>query len=252
MALPKRKIDISQNKTGKERIDELMAMTNENTTFLPQAITIKDLDIAFREYVRDTHLKVLSKDKKVIPVFFLTKEKWAEFAMTWKYTDNDGNIVMPFITILRNEAPKQGTNDNIKYRIYQNKKYDYLKIPVYENGVYTENIYRIPQPTPIDLKYEVRIFTHFMDDLNALNTKVQKMFAQGLSYTSVGGYFMPIKLNDVSSESTMNDYEGQRFYCQVFTMTVLGFLQDPDDFEVVKSIRRIVVNEIVEQPKKEN
>jgi len=247
MGLPKARVNISSGAVGREAIEQFIALTNENTVYLPRAITLADLDIAFRSFVRETHLQVVSpKTKKQIPVFFLTKEKWAEFSQTWEYTDEDGNIIMPFITILRSEAPKQGTNENIKYRIFQNKKYDYLKVPTNDNGVYCIDTYKIPQPTPVDLKYEVRIFTHFTDDLNVLNQVIQKTFAAGLSYTSVGGYFMPVKLGDIGDESTMNDYEGQRFYCQVFTMTVQGFLQDPNDFEVVKGVRRIIVNKNVE------
>ncbi len=250
MALPKRKVDVTVPRQGQKAIDEFIALTNEHSTFLPRSVDIQDLDTAFRAFVRDTHLKVTSKKTgQVIPVFFMTKEKWAEFAQTWKHTDEDGNIVMPFITILRNEAPKQGTNQNIKLRIYQNKKYDYLKVPTYENGVYCVDTYKIPQPTPVDLTYEVRIFTHFMMDLNVINEMVQKTFAAGLSYTTVGGYFMPIKLGEIGTESTMNDYEGQRFYCQVFTLTLQGFLQDPNDFEVVKGLRRIIVNKNIEDSK---
>ena len=242
MAYPKKKVNISVTEEGKVRQQELIDMTNDKSTFLPKSILLRDLDGGMMDFVSKSHLKVNTHNGQEIPVFFLTKERWAEFSMTWKYADKDGNIVMPFITLRRSDAPKPGTNQNIKYRIAQNKKFDYVKIPTFDNGVHGVDIYKIPQPVPVDLTFETRIFTHFQKDLNSLNEIVQKQFASGEAYTNIKGYFIPIKLDGVTDESTMNDYEGKRFYSQTFTFIIQGFLQDEKDFEVEKGVRRAVLN----------
>lgn len=241
MALPKKKIIITQTKVGKERIDELLDLTNEKSTFLPKSILLKDLERGMMDFTKDTHLKVNSKDK-IIPVIFLTKERWAEFATNWKYSNDDGNVNMPFITLRRSEAPKQGSNENIKYRIAQNKKFTYLKVPTFDNGVNGIDIYKIPQPVPIDLTFEIRIFTHYMRDLNTFNELIQKVFANGQAYTFIKGHYIPLKLSSVSDESTMNEVDGQRFYSQTFTILMMGYLQDINDSEVVKGVRRMLLN----------
>jgi hypothetical protein len=238
--MPRTKSGLVSNTTGNNRVQELIDLTNEHSNFLPPNIDLRDLDSEFINFVKNTHLKIYTADKKEVPVFFLVKEKWAEFSMTWKYTDDTGNIVMPFITI-RREAPKRGTNDNINYRISQNKKFNYLTIPTYDNGVHGSTTYKIPQPVAVDLNYEVRLFTHYMADLNSMNQLVHKTFASGQAYTNVKGYYMPIMLDSISDESTLNNYEGQRFYCQVYNINLLGFLQDKKDFEEVRNLRRVVL-----------
>ena len=62
---------------------------------------------------------------------------------------------MPFITLRRSEPPKYGTNANVKYRIAQYKKFTYVKVPTFDNGIHGMEIYKIPQPIPLDLMYEI-------------------------------------------------------------------------------------------------
>jgi len=242
MAVPKKKLNIVPINDGVLRQQELIELTNERSNFLPKSILIRDLDGGMMDFVSKTHLAVNNAEGKEIPTFFLTKERWAEFSMTWKYSDKDGNIIMPFMTLRRSEAPKQGTNENIRYRIAQNKKFDYLKVPTFDNGVHGVDIYRVPSPIPVDLTFELSIFTHFTKDLNIINERIQKHFASGDAYTNIKGYFIPIKLDTVTDESTMDDFEGKRFYSQTFTFILQGFLQDTEDFEVTKGIRRALIN----------
>lgn len=241
MSVPKKKIDVTPTNEGKLREDELVNMTTEKSTNLPQSILLEDLDDAMFEFFNTTHLPLVV-DGKQVPVFWMTSERWADFSTTWKYSDDNGNIILPFLTIRRSEAPKAGTNENIKYRIAQNKKFTYYKVPTFDNGVKGMDIYKMPQPTPVDLTYEVRLFTHYILDMNAFNENVQIEFGSRQSYVNVKGYFIPVDLDNVSDESTLNDFEGQRFYSQTFTFLMQGFLQNTDNMEVVKGLRRIVVN----------
>lgn len=241
MAVPKKNnIDPFGHAVGKERQQELIDMIADKSVYLPKTIKLIDLDTsAYNFTVVD--LEVIG-DEKVIPVYYLTKERWADLSLTWQQSDEDGNVVMPFITVRRSEPPKQGTNENIKYRIPQNKKFVYTKVPTYENGVFGVDIYKTPQPIPIDMSYQISIFTHFMEDLNDFNEKIQYTFANGQAYVTVEGYYMPLMLENVTDESTMNNFEGQTFYNQTFTIKLQGFIQDGDNFELVKGLRRSMLN----------
>lgn len=241
MAVPKKnKINPFGSAIGKERQQELIDMIADKSVYLPKTIKLIDLDTSVFEYFKNDMEIVV--EEKAIPVFYLTKERWADLTLTWQQNDEDGNVVMPFITVRRSEPPKQGTNENIKYRIPQNKKFVYTKVPTFENGVLGVDVYKTPQPTPIDMTYQISIFTHFMEDLNDFNEKIQYLFASGQAYVIIKGYYMPLMLDNVTDESTMNNFEGQTFYNQTFTIKLQGFIQDGDNFEVVNGLRRGVIN----------
>ena len=181
-------------------------MTNERSTNLPQSVLLENLDESMFEYFNVTSLPLISENKQV-PVIWMTNERWGDFSTTWKYSDEEGNIIFPFITIRRIEPPKAGTNENIKYRIAQNKKFVYYKVPTFNNGVLGADIYKVPQPTPVDLSYEVRLFTHYILDMNAFNENIQRAFASRHVYVDVHRYYIPVVLENVSDESTLNDFE---------------------------------------------
>lgn len=246
MALPKKKIDVYQGKSQQERVEELLALTNEKSTFLPKSILLDDLDWGMYEYFKEGKGSIKLNNKEV-PTFFLVQERWADFEKTWQYADDKGNIKMPFITIRRSEAPKYGTNPSIKYRVAQGKKFDYLKVPTFENGVKGVDIYKIPQPTPVDIVYDVRIFTHFMLDINSFSEMMLKNFNSRQDYVTVKGHYVPMVLDNVNDESNMEDFEGQRFYTQSYNILMMGFLQDQNDFEVTKGVRRTVIG-LTENP----
>jgi hypothetical protein len=46
-------------------------------------------------------------------------------------------------------------------------------------------------------------------------------------------------LEDTSDESQITDLNNKRFYIQLYSINLQGFILDPDDFEVVPSINRI-------------
>lgn len=247
-----KKTNIVPQPIGNDAIKAFEDMSNGmNSTNLPQSVLLEDLDMGFFNFVNQTHLPVNSQGKQ-IPVFFMTNERWANFEQTWKYSDDDGNVVMPFITVRRSEPPKPGSNANVKYRVAQNKKFTYLTVPTFNNGVYGADVYRMRQPVPVDLTYEVSIFTHYYVDLNTFNQKIQKCFASLQAYDNTKFYPIPIILESSSDESTKNDFSGQQFYSQTHTIIVMGFLQDTEDMEVVKGTRRVIVNLKEENKKTKN
>lgn len=241
MALPKKhKYDPFAGKVGNEREQELIDYTSDKSIYLPRTIGLEDLDESMMQYVSDN--LSFEVEGKVVPVFFMTKERWADLTLTWQQTDEKGNVVMPYMTLRRASPPRRGTNEAIKYRIGQNKKFTYTKVPVYENGVFGYDIYQTPQPIPIDIEYEVRFFTHMILDMNDFNEKVQYNFASGQDYIMTKGYYMPLAAEDMDEDGTMDEFESQRFYSQSLIITLMGFIQDGKNFEVVKSLRNIKLN----------
>jgi len=248
-ALPKgfkKNIKIVTPKIGVARREELIDDFSKGGTFLPRGVMYEDMDSSFIDFV-DKDLE-LSIDGEKVPVLFLTLQRWSEFSKTWQHSDKYKNITMPFITIVRQPNPQVGNNQSGLYNIPGRNTYTYYKVPTFEEGRKGIDVYKVPQPTSVDITYEVRIFSNKMRDLNKFNVKVLKAFNSIQYYIRVKGHPMPLILNSVGDESNIDDFENKRFYVQPFEIVLQGFILDEDDFEVIPSINRtLVVGEILER-----
>jgi hypothetical protein len=183
----------------------------------------------------------LEIDGKKVPVLFLTLQRWSEFSKTWQFSDKYRDIEMPFITIVRQPNPQVGRNQAGLFNIPGRKTYTYMKVPTFEGGRTGVDTYKIPQPTSVDLTYEVRLFCNRMRDLNKLNQLIQKIFQSRQHYIRVNGHPMPIHLDNIGDESNIDDFENRRFYVQPFEMALYGYILDESDFEVIPTVNRAVV-----------
>jgi hypothetical protein len=208
-------------------------------TFLPRGVMYEDMDTTFIEFVeKDLAIEI---DGKKVPVLFLTLQRWSEFSKTWEFSDKYRDIEMPFITIVRQPNPQVGRNQAGLFNIPGRKTYTYIKVPTFEGGRTGVDTYKIPQPTSVDLTYEVRLFCNRMRDLNKLNQLIQKIFQSRQYYIRVNGHPMPIHLENIGDESNIDDFENRRFYVQPFEMVLYGYILDESDFEVIPTVNRAVV-----------
>lgn len=250
MGVPKgfrKNIPLSNKKVGPKRRQELLDNIDNQGTYLPRGVYYEDMDISFKEFVeRDLEISI---NGEKVPVMFLSIQRWAEFSKTWQKADKFKNIKMPFITIVRRPDIQAGNNQAGNWNIPQGKKtYTYLKVPTWNGNVRGVDIYKIPQPTSVDITYEVRLFCNRMRDLNKLHKVVQKLFQSRQHYVSVNGHPMPILLESVGDESPIEDFENRRFYVQYFEMKMEGYILDEDDFEVVPAVNRsLVLTEILSE-----
>ena len=100
------------------------------------------------------------------------------------------------------------------------------------------DIYTIPQPVPVDIKYSVKIICNRMRELNQLNKVVMQTFSSRQAYTFIKGQYVPIILDNVSDESQMT-IDARKYYIQNYDFTMLGYLIDEDEFEIKPAIQRI-------------
>lgn len=240
MAVPKgfrTNIDITPGKIGPERRQEILDDISYKGTFLPRGVSEEDMDETFVDFVKNE--LSITVDGEKIPVLFLTIQRWSEFTKTWQFSDKYKDIQLPFITVVRNPDAQVGQNQAGYYNIPGNRTYTYMKVPTWDGARKGVDVYKVPQPTPVDISYEVRIFTNRMRDLNKLNSLVQRTFQSRQAYINVKGHPMPVHLESISDESNIDDFENRRFYVQLFEMTLLGYILDENDFEVIPTINRI-------------
>ena len=211
---------------------------NASGTFVPKGVLYEDMDRDFIKFVEDD--LILTLDGKRVPVFFLTIQRWAEFARTWQFTDKDRNVQIPFVTIVRQPDIQFGTNPVTQYTIPQKQRFDYMKVPNYDGDSVGVDVYKIPQPIAVNLTYEVRFFSYRMREINKFNKIVMQAFQSRQKYINCNGHYFPIILESIGDESTIDQFEAKRFYVQSFEMQLLGYIMDEEDYEVTPAIKRVV------------
>jgi hypothetical protein len=241
MGLPKgyrKNLNITPKKVGNERRLEMFEDISKNGTYLPKGVLHEDMDKSFVEFIENEIDLTLGGEK--VPVVFLTIQRWAEFAKTWQYADEYKNIKIPFITVVRKPDAQIGTNQAGYFNIPGKPTYTYMKVPTWDGNRKGMDVYKIPQPVPIDLVYEVRLFCNRMRDLNKLNRKIIQTFSPLEHYIKVNGHPMPILLESIGDESVINNLDERKYYVQMFNMKMMGYLLDEEEFEVTPAISRTV------------
>ena len=241
MGLPKKiKKDISliPKKTLLPRRHEIADMISEDGTYLPKSLLHADLDRGFLDFVKDG-LKTVVEGKTVPMVdVLITTQNWAQFVETWDFENIDKNVEPPFITVIRTPEVKYGNNPAVMYNIPNRKLYYYAKVPTWDGQRHGMDIYKIPQPVPVDIKYTVAIVCNRMRELNKFNQIVLEKFSSRQSYQTIKGHYIPIVNDEITDESIM-DLEKRKVYIQKYTFTMMGFLIDEDEFEVQPAVTRI-------------
>jgi len=242
MALPnkiKKTIPLTFPKTLYPRREELLEKINKDGTYLPKSILHADLDGGMLNFVQNELQTIV--EGKIIPTvdIIITTQNWSQFTETWNFQDLDSNVSPPFITIVRNPEVKFGTNPALLYNIPNRKQYFYAQVPTWDGNRNGMDIYKIPQPVPVDITYSVKIICNRMRELNAFNKNILEMFASRQAYTTIKGHYIPIIMNNITDESVMN-IDKRKYYIQSYDFTMLGFLIDENEFEVTPAVSRVL------------
>lgn len=223
------------------RRQELLDRITKSDTYLPDEILHDDLDMGMLEFVK-TNLKVVS-DGSQIPVIpkILTVQRWGEITNTWTFSDEDGNMKIPFIGVVRKPDVQPGTNPNIQRTIPDRRQIYYSTVKTWDGNMAGADVYKMPQPVAVDISFEVVIVCQKFRDLNRFNKIVLQKFSSRQSYTTVKGHYIPIILDRITDQSPIDALENRRFYQQSYEFTMLGFLIDAEEFEVKPAIARMML-----------
>ena len=233
-----------------ERREQLLEYIKEDGTYLPKSVLHSDLDRGMLDFVKDSLTLVTSGQLVPMLDIILTTQNWSQFTETWDFQNLDKNVEPPFITVVRVPEVKYGTNPAVVYNIPNRKQYFYAKVPTWDGQRQGMDIYKIPQPVPVDISFTVKIMCNRMRELNEFNKNVLEMFASRQAYTTIKGHYIPIIAGAISDESVM-DIEKRKYYIQSYEFTMLGFLIDENEFEVSPAITRVLqVVEFEKEPRK--
>jgi hypothetical protein len=235
----KKHIPLNYPKTLFPRREELLDKINQDGTFLPKSILHADLDRGFLDFVKNDLGIVV--DGTTVPTvdIIITTQNWAQFTETWNFVDLDFNVKPPFVTTVRTPEVKFGTNPALLYNIPNRKQYFYATVPTWDGKKLGADVYKIPQPIPVDITYQVKIVCNRMRELNRFNQVVLGKFASRQAYTVIKGHYIPIIWNNISDESVM-DLDKRKYYVQSYEFIMLGFLIDEEEFTVSPAVNRFI------------
>ena len=237
----KNNITIYKQKELTARRQELLDRITKHDSYLPDSILHDDLDYGMLEFVKE-YFKVTS-DGEEIPIIpkILTVQRWGEITNNWSFSNEDGNLTLPFISVIRKPDVQPGTNPIVQRTIPDRKTFFYSSVPTWNGTQLGANIYKIPQPVPVDIGYDVTIVCQKFRDLNRFNRVILEKFASRQSYTSIKGHYIPLILDKNGDSSPIDIMDGRRFYLQTYSFIMLGFLIDSEEFEVKPAINRMLV-----------
>lgn len=240
MGIPKRKTDISVYK-GKEltaRRQELLDKITKSDTYLPDSILHDDLDKGMLDFVTKNFVVIADGNKIPTIPKILSIQRWAQIMNVWEFSDEDGNLEVPFIATIRRPDVQPGTNPSVQRTVPDRHQFFYASVPTWNGTQFGADVYKIPQPVPVDISYEVTIVCTKLRDLNRFNKIVLQKFASRQAYTTVKGHYIPIVMDKIEDNSPIDQIDGRRFYLQNYSFTMLGFLIDQDEFEVKPAVSR--------------
>jgi hypothetical protein len=158
---------------------------------------------------------------------------------TWNFQDLDNNVSLPFIATVRTPEVKYGTFQGGAANIPVRREFFYYTVPTWDGQRKGADVYKIPQPIPVDIGFNVKLFCNRMRELNEFNKIVMQTFTSKQAYQQIKGHYIPIILDDVSDESA-KDLEKRKYYIANYKFTMKGLLIDEEEFQVSPAITRQV------------
>jgi hypothetical protein len=242
MALPKKiknYLPLTPEKVGRERRQQMLDDITEHGTFLPKGVLHADLDRGMLDFVKDTLQLVV--DEKTVPTIdkIITNQNWSQFVESWNFQDLDSNISLPFIATVRMPEVKYGTFQGGAANIPNRRQFFYYTVPTWDGQRKGADVYKIPQPIPVDITFNIKLFCNRMRELNEFNKIVMQTFTSKQAYTQIKGHYIPITLDSVSDESA-KDLEKRKYYIANYTFFMKGLLIDEEEFQISPAITRQV------------
>lgn len=237
MARPKKDtkpLKFTDKAEGQERRSNYYKEILEKAPVFPKPLEFEDIDNSVKEFV--SNVIDLSYEGVELPTFSLySNQRFSEYSQTWEHTDDKGNLLMNFKTVMREKVPKTGSSHGVKYNIPGERKYTLLIRDVLnDNGTEHYEIYSMKQPYTVDLQYKVGFITNKFELINQFSQKISKIFSARQYYIRPNGHFIPMVLEGISDESEYS-IEARKFYSISCEIKVMAYIIHQDDF--VKEIK---------------
>ena len=216
----------------------------ENHNYLPQKLAIEDLSMGFKQFIVNQNFSLIMENgtSRTVPIIYVSQEFWAERKMNWRdmRSENGEEMSRPFIALIRG-AIKKGTAPN-KSTIPNKRKFTFVRVPIFDGTLKGYDLYKIPQPTYVDIEFDFKFIGHYMEDVDDFYELVlNKIYSSGQGYLKVNGYDIATVVGDPSDESSLDDINSEKIYQISFPVTIHGKIINPSNFEKVNTIKKISI-----------
>lgn len=233
------KVQLAKNKDyGIARRKSYAKTILEDAPVFPKPLEYEDIDRAMFEFV-EKEIEMVANNK-LLPTFTLfSNQRFSEYSQSWQHTDEEGNLLMDFKTINRENNPKPGDNQGGYRNIPGNQRYTLLIKDVLEdNGQECYEIYSMKQPYCVDLTYRISIITNIFENINTFNEIINDLFKSIQCYIRPNGHWIPLTLEDIADNSEYS-IQDRKFYNQTVTVSAKAYIIRKSDFKVEKKPKNI-------------
>lgn len=200
---------------------------------ISKPLNYDDIDNEMFDFINN--IVKITIDGKFIPTFTLySSQRFSEYSQTWEHTDSDGNLLLNFKTINRENNPSPGDNQGGLWNIPGDRNYTLLTRTVLsDNGKEHYEIYSMKQPYCVDLIYKVNFVTNKFEHINMFNSLINELYKSRQYYIRPNGHFIPTLLEEVNDE-TEYSVTDRKFYVQSIVIKAMAYIINEDDFKVEK------------------
>lgn len=205
----------------------------KDSTILPNTLVLKDIDIAFKEWV-EKDLSIAYEDKELPTITLFSSQRFSEYMQSWENNDDRKNLIMNFKVVTRENNPQPGTLHDKNMNIPGERTY-LMKRALMEdkNGRPYFLDYRMKQPYCVDLIYTVSVVTNKYELLNEFNMMLNDKFKAFQCYIRPNGHFLPMKLENISDESEYS-MDDRQYFSQSFEIRVMAYIINENDMMAVE------------------
>ena len=225
------KVRIHRNEYGPGQRLSYQEKILKDKPIVPNPVEYEDIDTEYYKFF-DNVINLTDDNGIKMPTFTLySNQRFSEYSQTWKHTDQDGNLLMNFKTVNRENNPNFGTIQGGNYNIPNRRFTVRMREVMDKNGIECYEITSMSQPVQADLIYRLSIITSKYERLNDFNTEINKLFSSKQCYLCVNGHYMPMTLENISDETSYS-IEDRKFFVQTASMKLLGYIIPKDDIKV--------------------
>lgn len=197
------------------------------------SVGLEDIDSAILYYFQEVIRPYVINEgtKQNIPVIFADAERWKTAQKDGVYRDKDGKIMLPIITIRRDNLERNrtishkldGNTVNI-FQTYEKRyttKNQYDNFAVLTNRVPVKEFYNVVVPDYYTLTYTCVIYTSFYEDINKI---IEDISFRADSYWGEPGKFLfKARIDSFPITNEINDGVDRRFLSS-FNLIMNGYL----------------------------
>ena len=197
------------------------------------SVGLEDIDSAILYYFDEVIKPYVINEgsKKNIPVIFADAERWKTAQKDGIYRDKDGKIMLPIITVKRDNLERNRSLttklDGNKVNIYQNyekrytKKNQYDNFSVLTNRAPVKEFYNVVVPDYYTLTYSCNIYVSFYEDLNKIIEAIG--FRSDAYWGQPGKFLFKARIDNFPITNEITEGADRRFL-STFTLVMNGYL----------------------------